>query len=259
MLFTFTVRRLARSARLVLACVAIGAVGASTVPAAAFATGEYEPNDSLSTAFGPLAGGLDYAATFETENDGDWYRFYVRNYSQVELSAVTLDYRCQSSNNVMTIRLRDGDGKNLRFFYLPSSVRREGEVARLRLTLDAGRYFITATHDGFCEQTVYRIRVDPGMAITPSQACGEGILLRNNTLPQAARINRELVANTKAIKRAKRVLRRAIRRGRSGRSLKRRTASQLRRLTRQRRRLRSLRDQHQTTLNGASQQIRTSC
>ncbi|MDP9133444.1 MAG: hypothetical protein M3N56_01295 [Actinomycetota bacterium] len=40
--------------------------------------GTAEPNDTRSTAGGPLVPGAWYYSTLETVNDEDWLRFYVR-------------------------------------------------------------------------------------------------------------------------------------------------------------------------------------
>ncbi len=53
----------------------------------ASATGEFEPNDNRDTAYGPLEGGVPYTATIDTENDVDWYVFYVKTYSQMDFSS----------------------------------------------------------------------------------------------------------------------------------------------------------------------------
>jgi hypothetical protein len=55
----------------------------------AFASGEYEPNDTFDTATG-LAGETDYNATFETDNDEDWFVFYLSRPAQVDVSATFL-------------------------------------------------------------------------------------------------------------------------------------------------------------------------
>jgi hypothetical protein len=46
----------------------------------------YEPNDSLLTAFGPLANNSTYKATDDTENDVDYYYFYVTTSSTAQLT-----------------------------------------------------------------------------------------------------------------------------------------------------------------------------
>ena len=56
-----------------LLAAAIIAVLVLAAPTIASASGEYEPNDTFSTATGPVADGT-YSAVFETANDEDWYR-----------------------------------------------------------------------------------------------------------------------------------------------------------------------------------------
>ncbi|HEX7059375.1 MAG TPA: hypothetical protein VF176_05945 [Solirubrobacterales bacterium] len=47
------------------------------VPASALADGEFEPNDSEETAYGPLVAGAVYSATLENGDDIDSFFFYV--------------------------------------------------------------------------------------------------------------------------------------------------------------------------------------
>lgn len=158
--------------------------------ASATAAGEFEPNDSRDSAFGPLAGGVDYTARFETDNDVDWYVFYVRAYGQFDFSATSIDSDCPS--NWASVELKDLDGKWLDSFD-PGSV---NETNHLYLTLNPGRYYLLV--DSFrdkCTTDRYRFRIDPAAAITTSVECGEAIVAREAIAPQLATISQNLAKN----------------------------------------------------------------
>ncbi len=63
-----------RCTLMVLAVLAL----ALALPASALgADAEYEPNDGIDQAYGPLAANTNYNGTISTENDRDWYIVYV--------------------------------------------------------------------------------------------------------------------------------------------------------------------------------------
>lgn len=142
---------------LLAGCLLAGLALAPTARAA----GEFEPNDSRGSAYGPLEGGIDYAATFETDNDSDWYFFYVRSdASQIDISATgTAESNCDAS-----VSLLDADGELIEFFYLPI----DEETNHLHVTLDAGQYYLNTDNyaNGLCTGDRYKLRVDPAGAIT---------------------------------------------------------------------------------------------
>jgi hypothetical protein len=71
-----------------ISAIATALVALSLVAGAATAQADpYEPNDSQMTAYGPLAGSTDYVGTIDTSNDQDWFVFYVRDHSQVTITA----------------------------------------------------------------------------------------------------------------------------------------------------------------------------
>ena len=53
----------------------------------ASAQAPYEPNDSFNTAFGPIDAGAPYSATFETQNDADYFYFYLPDLTQLRYQA----------------------------------------------------------------------------------------------------------------------------------------------------------------------------
>lgn len=171
-------------------CACVAALLAFT--ANAWATGEFEPNDTRDTASGPLAGGTDYTATFETNNDVDWYLFYLRSYSQMDISA-TLVSGCDSA----AIELLDKDGKELQYFYSGDV---NGETRHLMTTLAAGRYYFEVHRTG-CVGDSYRLRIDPAAAVTANRECGEAIVAKESIGPQLAKVGGELTkVNEKLVK-----------------------------------------------------------
>lgn len=73
-----------RAQLLLLALTSIAALALTT--GTADAQPPYEPNDSLLTGFGPLANNSTYTAALETENDVDFYYFYVTTPSTAQLT-----------------------------------------------------------------------------------------------------------------------------------------------------------------------------
>jgi hypothetical protein len=157
----------------------------------ASATGEFEPNDTRGTATGPLEGGKTYSATFETENDVDWYLFYVKTYSQMDFSA-TMTKSCGSHAG---FELRDLDGKPINFFSAGSV----NQTNHLLLTLSPGRYYFEVTYDSECPKDTYSFQIDPAAAITPNRECGEAIVSKEAVGPQLAKVAGELSKNSEKL------------------------------------------------------------
>lgn len=180
------------------------------------AASEFEPNDTRDTAYGPLSGGVDYSATFETANDVDWYVFYVKTYSQMDFSASMLKQSCNDANRDVYAApaLLDKDGRRLDSFAAGSV----NKTNHLLLTLNPGRYYLEVQNDG-CPEDRYRFRIDPASAITPSRECGEAIVARDAVGSELAKTNRMLTkrtevldAETQQLEEAQKALRRLIRR-----------------------------------------------
>lgn len=156
----------------------------------ALATGEFEPNDSRDTAYGPLEGGKPYAATFETDNDVDWYVFYVKTYSQMDFSATMVSVT--GSSGRAYLRLRDKDGHSLDSFssgYL-------NQTEHLLPTLNPGRYYLEVEGE---TKDVYRIQIDPAAAITPNRECGEAIVSKESIGPTLTKVAGELAKNSERL------------------------------------------------------------
>lgn len=170
---------------------------------AAMAAGEYELNDSREAAFGPLVGGTEYTATLETDNDVDWYVFYVKAYSQMDFSATSLK---ADECNAPYLHLRDKDGKSVESF-------RAGSVNvtnHLRVTLNPGRYYFEVNWP-YCAGDRYRFRIDPAAAITPSRECGEAIVARDSITPELAKVAEAMAENGEDLVKATAVVKAAAR------------------------------------------------
>ena len=163
-----------------MACALTLLVFASSAPA----TGEFEPNDTRDTAYGPLEGGTPYTATFDTENDVDWYVFYVKTYSQMDFSATLVK---SEHNNSFLVELLNKDGSYVHDFY-------SGEVNETRhllYTLNPGRYYLKI-NGAYRTKDVYRLQIDPASAITANRECGEAIVSREDVDPQLAKVTGEI-------------------------------------------------------------------
>ena len=77
-----------RTIGLVLASALATAAGLGATASEAGAQ-TYEPNDSYITASGPLAAGTSYSAGTETDNDEDYYYFYVPQRMQMFFNLTT--------------------------------------------------------------------------------------------------------------------------------------------------------------------------
>jgi hypothetical protein len=173
--------------------ITVGLVALLMLAANALAVKEYEPNDTRDTAFGPLEGGKPYTATFETENDADWYVFYVKTYSQMDFTASEIT-NCEFRS--VPFRLLDKDGKFVNSF----SAGAVNQVNHLRLTLNPGRYYFEVDNPN-CENEndVYRFQIDPVTAITANRECGEAIVSKESVGPTLTKVAGELAKNSERL------------------------------------------------------------
>ncbi len=156
------------------------------------AKGEYELNDSRETAYGPLTGATWYTAEKETENDVDWYYFYVKTYSQIEFTATMVKAKYKDYCDVSFL-LYDKDGNLLR----ESNYFSAGHVNVLEhhaLTMSPGRYYIvTLNSDSDCYVgDRYKFQISPAGALTTNRECGEAIVTRDSVIPLLTKATAEL-------------------------------------------------------------------
>jgi hypothetical protein len=120
---------------LLLALVSASASQAVTPP--------YEPNDSPTAAYGPLAINQTYAAAMETSNDKDYFYFYV---STLSTSQVMFSFADLSSGSESGIRanIYGSDNRYIGVSRDASPNRPTTEA----VTLSSGKYYVAITPDG---------------------------------------------------------------------------------------------------------------
>lgn len=156
----------------------------------AMAAKEYEPNDSLGSAYGPLVGGKDYVAGIETLNDEDWYVFYVKTYSQFDI-ATTMVKQAASFNRV-SLNLFDKDGMTLRDAQSAFSPGPSEKTNHFPITLSPGRYYLRVRSGSADPGDRYRFRIDPAASLTDSRECGEAIVRKETAVPLLADVQEDL-------------------------------------------------------------------
>lgn len=176
-------------------CAVFGVVVLSLLAfsASAGAVGEFEPNDSRETAYGPLAGATWYTAGIDTVNDYDWYVFYVKTYSQIEFQATA----AENSDSYSYFYIYDRDGEEVDTGCCGSAFGAESEtVDRLPLTMTPGRYYLRA---GGSQGARYKFRIDPATSLTTSRECGEAIVAKDLVGPKLADTNQKLTQNAEKL------------------------------------------------------------
>lgn len=124
----------------------------------AAADGPYEPNESVTQTFGPLAGGISYNGVIETSNDVDWFHFYIAGQRQFE---VVLTWRGGDCYDI-TATLRDREGGQELSTSVDSSP--ESTVGRITLTSPgSARYNLEVNG---CTGGAYTIQITPADAVT---------------------------------------------------------------------------------------------
>lgn len=133
-------------------------------PATATAAGEFEPNDTFETAYGPLAAGVTYSATLETGEDFDNYYFYVTGQGgtrvEVTIADTTLD------GDGLFAELTDADEEVIDEISVAGN-----DFGTFEEELQPGAYYL-AIQTEFFEQTdeTYEIRTEGGAGAFGSQA-----------------------------------------------------------------------------------------
>ncbi len=139
---------------------ATAVVMALTGTGTALADGEYEPNDSLTQTAGPLAAGINYEATQDTDNDVDWYRFYTGGQVQLTITATVLN------DGGCTMYLRDNKGEDLNSLGFGDS-----RFYDLKQTLYRPGIYYLEIYCKYDTGARYRFSLSPANA-TVSEACG---------------------------------------------------------------------------------------
>lgn len=131
-----------------------------SLPSAASAQ-SYEPNDSYITGFGPIEAGTTYSAGTETDNDEDYYYFYVPQRAQMffNLTATKTVSRSVVCGSVYRQTYSDYDYIGDTYLQV-----REGETETAAVTLDPGKYYFVIEASCASAGEAYTFRIDPAGA-----------------------------------------------------------------------------------------------
>jgi hypothetical protein len=136
-----------------VAIVALAALALGTAPASA----DTEPNNVISYAEGPVAGGAPITGVVSTSDDVDFYVFYANSQQQLHL---TYDDLTVNDDSCLDVNLLATSGSEISFDYTtPPGI---------------NRYFVqVGWDDGYdCGEPphTYRFELDPGTAVTTGPA-----------------------------------------------------------------------------------------
>ena len=109
------------------------------------AAGPYELNDSFNAAYGPLVAGTAYSGAFETENDADYFYFYLPVLTQLQFQLVTPGGNM--GENSIRIYHAFLDGENRQESYLEVE---PGSTGTGAVTLERGKYFAVVCSESSC-------------------------------------------------------------------------------------------------------------
>lgn len=177
----------------------LGAVVAALLSPALSQAGQpmYEPNDSMATATGPLAVSSAYEASLETENDKDYFYFYVTSPTTAQ---VQLTYKTIGEKDWFTAHLLDSHGGTVKESWI------EGPYEIASVTLSAGKYYVEISNGGTGQG--YRIETQG-----TDGAFGSFATIQSNCAAAqgAANVQQELVnSDAAAVTKAKERRRRAL-------------------------------------------------
>lgn len=126
---------------------------------AAVASADVEPNDVISQAEGPIAGGVPINGTIDTPDDTDYYYFYVQGQQQIHVRSTGLSggFNCSPPPD-----LEDASGSSLPLDYTtPSGL----NLFFLRVGDNS-----PGSQDELCDPGPYTLEVDPGSAVVQGPA-----------------------------------------------------------------------------------------
>lgn len=116
---------------------------------AASAQTPYEPNDDAATAFGPLFNLQSYSASLETENDADYYYFYVTTPATSQVK-IHVDYTSGGGiYDEVYVDILDSDQDGI-----GSNEMYKGDSADVSVSLGAGKYYVSIEGDQGANYTI---------------------------------------------------------------------------------------------------------
>jgi hypothetical protein len=138
-----------------LLVVAVCALATLAVPALAAA--DTEPNDGITEAEGPLAGGVTYTGAVANSTDVDTYVFYVNGQQQIDIKVTDL-------NGGECLSARFGDTNNHQL--AEKSYLREGQSQEFKYTTPPGvnRYYLSFG-SGCSGEVKYSFSIEPASTI----------------------------------------------------------------------------------------------
>jgi hypothetical protein len=188
------VRTLAR----VLAFLALLALAVGASPASA---ASYEPNDSISTATGPLLGGQGYVAQLETQSDKDVFYFYVTSPREAKVDITLEDMGGGSAGAYIGAALTDGLGTPV----AATAFVNPGEARELSAQLKPQKYFLQVTPGaGFGDS--YRVATGADGFGPYSAIAGRCAAARAATKTAGAAVRRAKLKLQRAVSRLRRAL-----------------------------------------------------
>lgn len=117
--------------------------------APAMAEPPYEPNDTTLDAAGPLAANQTYTAGLETDNDQDYYYFYVTGPTQAQVTITLTDLGGTSSYAELRASLDESHGESIDNF---SGLTKTGAYSTQSISLQPGKYYIQVSpEEGYGE------------------------------------------------------------------------------------------------------------
>ena len=134
------------------------AVSASTASAA----GEFEPNETYNTAYGPILSGSPVTAGFETSNDHDLYYFYIPQTTQLLYQVQNTGRSDHEVCTTIQHQLQNGDVE-----FMDSLDVSGGSTGSAAITLERGKYyFLVECSDDHQVGLRYTFTLNPAGATT---------------------------------------------------------------------------------------------
>lgn len=133
---------------ILVAALSCAAVGGSATPAFA----DVEPNNVISQAEGPVAGGGPIEGTLSTPDDGDYYVFYAASQQQIHLTST--DLTNDPDDDCLSASFEDTDGASIASSYTTP--------------IGTNRFFVHVSHYqryGCTNPMSYRFEIGPGAAV----------------------------------------------------------------------------------------------
>jgi hypothetical protein len=148
-------------------------------------TGQYEPNDGMSQAYGPLKAGMAYNGAIDTDNDNDWFVFYPKSQEQITLTARDTS-PSTSPCGALDVSLKDRRGNTIANKRLNPNMSTD-----FRRTLDRGTYYFVVQNFA-CSPESYSFGIQTTGELTTA-ACVDALSLRSRAAGAVRRYKSRLL------------------------------------------------------------------